>query len=194
MQQLGMAVGAQIALSFANLELRETLRLQALRDPLTGLFNRRFLDEWIEREINRADHAGATLGVIMADVDHFKDINDVHGHDAGDQVLIAVANAIRGSLRAGDVPCRYGGEEFLILLTDITLDDLLVRAEELKTNVSRCSAEHRGVLLPAVTLSVGVALYPLHGSGATDVIKAADTALYAAKHGGRNRVSVASNP
>jgi diguanylate cyclase (GGDEF)-like protein len=194
MQQLGMAVGAQIALSFANLELRETLRLQALRDPLTGLFNRRFLDEWIEREINRADHAGATLGVIMADVDHFKDINDVHGHDAGDQVLIAVANAIRGSLRAGDVPCRYGGEEFLILLTDITLEDLLVRAEELKTNVSRCSAQHRGVLLPAVTLSAGVALYPLHGSGATDVIKAADTALYAAKHGGRNRVIMASNP
>jgi len=192
-QQLGMAVGAQIALSFANLELRETLRLQALRDPLTGLFNRRFLDEWIDREINRADHAGATLGVIMADVDHFKEVNDVHGHDAGDQVLMAVANAIRGSLRAGDIPCRYGGEEFLILLTDISLDDLMVRAEAMRTNVARCSAEYRGVLLPAVTLSAGVALYPMHGSAAADVIKAADTALYAAKHGGRNRVN-ASNP
>jgi diguanylate cyclase (GGDEF)-like protein len=194
MQQLGMAVGAQIALSFANLELRETLRLQALRDPLTGLFNRRFLDEWIDREINRADHAGASLGVIMADVDHFKDINDVHGHDAGDQVLTAVANAIRGSLRAGDVPCRYGGEEFLILVTDITLGDLTLRAEALKANVSRCSAEHRGILLPAVTISAGVALYPLHGSGAADVIKAADTALYAAKHQGRNRVNAAPKP
>jgi diguanylate cyclase (GGDEF)-like protein len=124
----------------------------------------------------------------------FKDVNDVHGHDAGDQVLMAVANAIRGSLRAGDVPCRYGGEEFLILLTDISLDDLLVRAEALKTNVSRCTAEHRGVLLPAVTLSVGVALYPQHGSAAADVIKAADTALYAAKHEGRNRVNTAANP
>ena len=149
-EQLGMAVGAQIALSFANLELRETLRLQALRDPLTGLFNRRFLDEWIDREINRADHAGATLGVIMADVDRFKEVNDLHGHDAGDQVLMAVANAIRGSIRAGDVPCRYGGEEFLILLTDITLDDLLARAESIRTNVApmhgrapRCSCCQR---------------------------------------------------
>ena len=192
-QQLSAAVGTEIALSLANLELRETLRRQALRDPLTGLYNRRFVEDWIEREMNRAEHAGTSLGVLMADVDHFKQVNDLYGHDAGDQVLAAVGGAIRDSVRAGDVPCRYGGEEFLVLLTDISIEDLLTRAETLRSNVERLHVQHEAHVMPAVTLSVGAALYPQHGEVATDVIRAADTALYAAKRAGRNRVMLASS-
>jgi diguanylate cyclase (GGDEF)-like protein len=191
-QRLSVAVGTEIALSLTNLELRETLRRQALRDPLTGLYNRRFVDDWIEREVNRADHVGTSLGVLMADVDHFKQVNDIHGHDAGDQVLVAVSDAIRGSVRAGDVPCRYGGEEFLVLFTDINLDDLLTRADALRATIERLHVEDGARVTPTVTVSVGVALYPQHGAVAADVVKAADTALYAAKRAGRNRVVVAS--
>ncbi|MEA2449368.1 MAG: hypothetical protein QOG63_1300 [Thermoleophilaceae bacterium] len=190
-QHLGNAVAVQIALSVTNLELRETLRQQALRDSMTGLFNRRFLDEWIDREVNRADHAGTSLGVIMADIDHFKQVNDIHGHEAGDRVLTAVASAIGKSVRAGDLPCRYGGEEFLILITDIELDDLIARAERMRVDVAELSVEHGGTLLPAITISLGVALYPQHGGSAPDVVKAADAALYAAKNAGRNRVTAA---
>jgi len=188
-QQLGVAVSEQTALSLANLQLRETLRLQALRDPMTGLFNRRFVEDWIDREVDRADHAGKSLGVIMADVDHFKEINDVHGHDAGDQLLQAVADAIRGCVRGGDVPCRYGGEEFLILMPDIDdPDTLAARAEQLRASVAGIRLEHRGVPLPTVTLSAGIALFPQDGKHAAEVLAAADAALYAAKRAGRDRV------
>jgi diguanylate cyclase (GGDEF)-like protein len=187
-QQLAVAVSEQIALALANLGLRETLRLQALRDPLTGLYNRRFVEDWIDREVNRADHAGQSLGVIMADVDHFKRVNDVHGHDAGDRLLKAVADAIRGCVRAGDVPSRYGGEEFLVLVPGIDHETLTIRANELRTAVSRVRLEHRGTPLPELTLSAGIALYPGHGVKAAEVIEAADAALYTAKRTGRDRV------
>ena len=187
-QSLGVAVAEQTALALANLELRERLRLQALRDPLTGLLNRRFVEEWIDREVARTDTSGRAFGVIMADVDHFKAINDVHGHDAGDQLLKAVADAIRGALRAGDMPCRYGGEEFLILMTDIGPDALTARAEAIRQHVAAVRIEHRGIALPGVTLSAGIGLYPEHGSTATEVVQAADAALYAAKRAGRDRV------
>jgi diguanylate cyclase (GGDEF)-like protein len=186
-QQLAKAVAEQTALAFANLDLRDRLRVQALRDPLTGLYNRRFVDEWLEREVNRTDRSGNSLGVIMADIDHFKRINDVHGHNAGDELLKAVADALQASLRPGDLPCRYGGEEFLILVVDIGFDALVQRAEQLRKNVATVRVDYRGETLPAVTLSAGVALYPQDGSTASEVIVAADTALYSAKRAGRNR-------
>lgn len=188
---LAVAVAEQTALALTNLELRETLRVQALRDPLTGLMNRRFVEEWIDREAARADRSGQSFGVIMADVDHFKAINDVHGHDAGDQLLKAVADAIRGALRAGDMPCRYGGEEFLILLADIEPDLLLSRAEAVRRQVASIRIDYAGVPLPGVTISAGVALYPTHGRTATDVVQLADAALYEAKRAGRDRTVAA---
>jgi len=191
-QSLAVAVSEQTALALANLELRDKLRLQALRDPLTGLLNRRFVEEWIEREVARTDHSGRSFGVIMADVDHFKLINDVHGHDAGDKLLRAIADAIRSSMRAGDLPCRYGGEEFLVLLSDIELPALAARAEELRSRVAAVRVEHRGEPVPGATLSAGIALYPKHGLSASSVIDAADAALYAAKRAGRDRVNTAA--
>jgi diguanylate cyclase (GGDEF)-like protein len=193
-QRLGVAVSEQTALSLANLQLRETLRLQALRDPMTGLFNRRFVEDWIDREVDRAEHAGETLGVMMADVDHFKEINDVYGHDAGDMLLKAIADAIRGSMRGGDVPCRYGGEEFLILIANIDAATLAARAEQLRSSVARIRLEHRGEPLRMVTVSVGIAVYPHDGKSATEVLAAADAALYSAKRAGRDRVHPATQP
>ncbi len=190
-RSLGVAVAEQTALALTNIELREKLRLQALRDPLTGLLNRRFVEEWIDREAARADRTGQPFGVIMIDIDHFKTINDVHGHDAGDQMLKAVADALRGALRAGDMPCRYGGEEFLILMTDVDPDTLRARAEVIREQVAAVRLDHGGTPMPGITLSAGIALYPQHGATANDVVHAADAALYGAKHAGRNRTHVA---
>jgi len=191
-QSLAVAVSEQTALALTNLELRDKLRTQALRDPLTGLLNRRFVEEWMDREAARADRSGHRFGVIMADVDHFKSINDVHGHDAGDQLLSAVADGIRGALRAGDMPCRYGGEEFLILLSDIDPEVLLARAEAVRQRVAAIRIDYAGAPLPGITLSAGIALYPDHGGTAVEVVQAADAALYAAKRAGRDRTIVAS--
>jgi diguanylate cyclase (GGDEF)-like protein len=191
-QRLGVAMGEQTALALGNLELRETLRTQALRDPLTGLYNRRFVEDWIRREISRSDHSGNPLGVVMADIDRFKQFNDTYGHDAGDRLLRAVADAISRGLRQGDVPCRYGGEEFLLLMPDISADTIRTRTELLRAAVASARIEHQGVPLPGVTLSAGVALYPMHGVTATDVVESADRALYAAKRAGRDRLHLAT--
>jgi diguanylate cyclase (GGDEF)-like protein len=192
-QSLGVAVGEQAALALTNLEMREKLRMQALRDPLTGLLNRRFLEEWISREAARTDESGQPFGVIMADLDHFKAINDLHGHEAGDRLLTNVADVLRRSLRDSDMPCRYGGEEFLILLTGVDLPTLTARAEAIRNSIAHVRVDYRGATLPGVTVSAGIALYPLHGATAADVVLAADTALYAAKHAGRNRTVTATS-
>lgn len=190
-QSLALALAEQAAMALANLELREKLRLQALRDPLTGLLNRRFLEEWLDQEVARTDQSGRSFGVIMADIDHFKQINDVYGHDAGDQLLKAVAQAIKQSLRPSDLPCRFGGEEFLLMLADVDHSVLASRAELVRERVAAIQIDHRGGALPTVTLSAGIALYPQHGLTGTAVVNAADTALYAAKNEGRNRVLTA---
>ncbi len=192
-QSLAVAVAEQTSLALANLDLRDTLRLQALRDPLTGLLNRRFVEEWIEREIVLTDNSGRSFGVIMLDLDHFKQVNDLHGHDAGDQMLKAVADAIKGSLRPGDLPCRYGGEEFLVLMADIDLAVLTGRAEQIRARVAAVRAEIRGRELPGPTISGGIAMYPEHGASASSLIHAADAALYDAKRAGRDRVVLAGS-
>ena len=192
-QRLGVTMAEQTGLSLANLHMRDTLGQQALRDPLTGLYNRRFVDECIGLEISRTDRRGTALGVLMADIDHFKRFNDMHGHDAGDAILAAVASAILATVRGDDIVCRYGGEELLILLPDVG-DGLLARAERIRASVAATTVTHNGSHLPPVTISIGAALYPQHGQRPIDVLRLADAALYGAKHRGRNQVVLAPVP
>lgn len=177
----------RLALGLANLRLRESLRMQSVRDPLTGLYNRRFFEESLTRELARAARAQREVTVLMLDVDHFKHFNDTHGHDAGDTVLRAVAAELTARVRASDVLCRYGGEEFVALLPETDVRSGVARAEALRAAVAAMPISG----IPgagAVTLSAGVASYPLHGTDPRVLLRAADQALYAAKGAGRNRV------
>lgn len=183
----------QIGLAIANLRLRDSLRKSSIVDALTGLYNRRYLDETLPREIARAERAGHSIGIIMLDIDHFKTFNDTHGHDAGDMALREVGPRLRHACRVSDVACRYGGEEFMLILPDANLEATIAKAELIRTEVSKIRFKHGGIDLPGLTASLGVSVYPMHGPSAIEIIKAADEALYAAKEGGRNRVKVASD-
>jgi diguanylate cyclase (GGDEF)-like protein len=166
--------------------LQEELREQAIRDPLTGLFNRRYLDATLEREIGRAEREGYPVSIVMIDVDHFKRVNDEHGHAAGDQALRFLGAHLRSGMRTGDLACRYGGDEFFLVLPNTRLQDAYARAEEWRRAVESSSVywmEWR----EATTVSAGVAAFPQHGGDSTAIMAAADAALYAAKEGGRNR-------
>lgn len=185
-------VAEQLGLALANLRLRETLRNQSIRDALTGLYNRRYLDESFRRELHRASRHHAPLSILTFDIDHFKRFNDMHGHDGGDAVLRAVGHCLQELFRAEDGAFRTGGEEFTALLADTSLEDAVARAEGLRENISQLEVHHENVILPPVSISVGVATYPEHGHTIDQLMKAADRALYRAKEGGRNRVVAAS--
>jgi diguanylate cyclase (GGDEF)-like protein len=189
--QLAVSVAEQAALSFANLKLREKLRYQSIRDPLTGLFNRRYLDESLERELPDAIRKNRSLGVIMLDVDRFKKFNDMFGHDAGDTVLRELGDYLAKFIRRGDLACRYGGEEFTLIFPECSLEDTRRRAEELRTSFQQFSIKHRDIVLGKVTLSLGVAALPDHGTTAVQLLAAADGALLRAKEEGRDRVLIA---
>lgn len=189
--QLAVSLAEQAALSFANLKLREKLRFQSVRDPLTGLFNRRYLDESLERELPNAVRRQRSVGVIMLDVDHFKRFNDMFGHDAGDTVLRELGDYLAKFIRRGDLACRYGGEEFTLILLESSLEDTRRRAEELRTSFQQLSIKHRDTVLGKVTLSLGVAALPNHGTTAAELLAAADGALLRAKEQGRDRVLAA---
>ena len=178
-------------MAIANLNLRETLRHQSIRDSLTGLYNRRYFQESLEREIRRVKRKGGSLAVMMLDLDRFKLFNDNFGHEAGDILLRALADLLRRRVRGEDVACRYGGEEFAIILPDATLEATCVRAQELCLAVKELRPAYQDVHLGSVTASVGVAVYPEHGPSGEDVVRAADNALYHSKACGRDRVSVA---
>lgn len=184
----------QVALALANVKLRETLRSQSIRDPLTALYNRRHLDETIERELRRAERHAEPLSVLAFDIDHFKRFNDEHGHDGGDAVLKCIGDTLRDFFRPEDAAFRIGGEEFIALLPGMALEDALVRAEALRHRIAHTRVMQGNVPLPSVTVSIGVATYPLHGTNAEALLKAADTAQYAAKNAGRNRVLPADEP
>jgi diguanylate cyclase (GGDEF)-like protein/PAS domain S-box-containing protein len=184
----------QIALSVANLRLREALRNQSIRDPLTGLYNRRYLEEMMERETRRAVRAEHGLGVLMLDLDHFKKFNDTYGHDAGDTVLRETTSFLVKSVRAEDIVCRYGGEEFVIILPMADLHASHARAERIRSKIRDLSAMHQGQTMGILTLSIGVAELPDHGTTPKELLAAADAALYRAKREGRDRVVVASAP
>jgi len=182
----------QVALALANLRLQESLRTQSIRDPLTGLFNRRYLEASLERELARAKRARHPLCVVMLDVDHFKRFNDTHGHEAGDAVLVEVANVLKGVTREDDIACRYGGEEFTLILPEATIEVARERAEQVRLQVRKLLLEHRRKSLGTVTASFGIALFPDDSATPSGLVQAADAALYRAKHDGRDRVVLAS--
>jgi diguanylate cyclase (GGDEF)-like protein/PAS domain S-box-containing protein len=183
-----------VALAMSNAKLRENLRAQASRDPLTGLVNRRFTEEAFEREISRCRRRSKPIAVFMIDIDHFKLFNDRHGHEAGDVVLKLVAAALAKSLRLEDIVCRYGGEEFLALLPEADERMAMECAERARSRVAELMPSFRGAPLGAVTVSIGVAMFPEQGAVPEALIQRADEALYEAKRTGRNRALLASPP
>jgi len=180
----------------------EALRSDSVRDALTGLYNRRYLDESLERELARAERTGKEIGLVLCDVDHFKRVNDECGHLAGDEVLRRIGGLFEKSTRKSDIACRYGGEEFLLILLDASPEHgsegtaevrkrVFARAEELRLAVAGLEVRCRGRLIGPVTMSFGVAVFPHNGSSCRAVLRATDAALYQAKHNGRNRVVMA---
>lgn len=192
-QRLATTVAGQIALSLASLRLRETLRDQSIRDPLTGLFNRRFMEESLEREMQRAVRKNHPVSVLFVDLDHFKRFNDTFGHDAGDFVLRSVAELFRRLFRVDDVICRYGGEEFGIILPESSLENAVIRANALREAAKKMDMRYKNRSLGTVTLSVGVATFPEHGENSEDLLKTADQSLYKSKAAGRDRVTAAAH-
>ena len=190
-QQLARTVADSIALALANLKLRETLRQRSIRDPVTGLFNRRYLEETLEREIRRAARGERPVAIIMLDLDHFKRFNDNFGHDGGDALLRELGTFLWTHIRQEDIACRYGGEEFTLVLPDSSLEIARQRAEYLREEVKHLNVRHNGQPLGVVSLSLGVAVFPDHGLTGQVVLKAADVALYLAKREGRDRVVIA---
>lgn len=193
-QQLTETVAGHIALALANLKLRESLRSQSIRDAVTGLFNRRYLDETLLREIHRASRDGKNLGLIMCDLDCFKAFNDTYGHAAGDSLLKAFGDLVGKIVRAGDIACRYGGDEFVLILMDASLDTAKRRAELLEREFKRVVIRHEDMFLNPGSLSLGVSAYPVHGAGAAALLRVADEALYRAKAAGGNRLVLGQNP
>lgn len=190
-QQLAVTVAEKIGMTLANLQLRETLRFQSVRDPVTGIFNRRHMEESLSREFFRAKRLDGSVGVMMLDIDHFKLFNDTFGHEAGDTLLKELGDFMVRNLRKEDIPCRFGGEEFIAILPGATLADTQDRAQELRKGVQDLNVFHNGRELGQISLSVGVAVFPDHGSSVPDVLRAVDAALYKAKTNGRNRVETA---
>ena len=190
-RQLASALAEHIALTISNLDLRAALQTQAIRDPLTGLYNRRYMQEALERELHRARRRERPLSVMMLDIDHFKRYNDTFGHAAGDDALRLVAETLMSSIRAEDLACRYGGEEFVVILPECALPQAALRAEEVRTRLRELYVERPGELPEVVTVSIGVAGFQ-ETTGKIDLLlKFADEALYRAKHEGRDRVIVA---
>jgi diguanylate cyclase (GGDEF)-like protein/PAS domain S-box-containing protein len=189
--QLAYTVVEQTGMALSNLNLRAALREQSIRDPLTGLYNRRYMEEALKQHLSRVTRHLHPLGIIMIDIDHFKSFNDVYGHGAGDGLLRELGKFLQSHIRAEDIACRYGGEEFILILPDVFLEPAQNRAEQLRREVRELHVENVGQSDTGITLSLGVALYPLHGRSIETVLRAADTALYRAKQGGRDQVVVA---
>jgi diguanylate cyclase (GGDEF)-like protein/PAS domain S-box-containing protein len=188
--QLAVKVGEAIKLSLSNLKLREKLRAEAIHDPLTGLFNRRYLEETLARELHRARRRNSSLCVAMLDLDDFKRFNDSFGHDAGDALLNALGRVLREKLRKSDISCRYGGEEFVLVFPDSSLTDAVQRVRQIGLQIKELQISHGEQMLGGVTVSAGVARADEQMLNPGDLLRAADEALYAAKNSGRDRVIV----
>ncbi|MDR0184678.1 sensor domain-containing diguanylate cyclase [Lysobacter arvi] len=193
-ESLAIRLCEQLSLALANVRLRESLRHQAVRDPLTGLFNRRYLEESLAREIARCQRRAQPLAVLMLDVDHFKSFNDRHGHAMGDAALSAFARMLKTRCRPEDIACRYGGEEFTLILPETDLATALERAEDIRAGAAMLRIGDAGDAMLRITVSIGVALMPEHGEVGLELMRAGDRALYRAKHEGRDRVAVADVP
>jgi diguanylate cyclase (GGDEF)-like protein len=184
----------RVAPALANLNLREKLHNLSIRDPLTGLYNRRFMEETLEREIRRAERNQHPLGVIMLDLDHFKQFNDKSGHQAGDLLLRELGALLKSHIRGGDIACRYGGEEFTLIMPNAPLENILQRLDDLRLAMKKINVAHGSETRVIVTGSAGVAMFPEHGDTGETLLSAADRALYRAKSEGRDRVEVADVP
>ena len=190
LKEIAVIFAEYLSLSIANIKLSEKLTSQSLRDPLTGLYNRRYMEESIQHEILRAARQQTRIGVVIIDIDHFKQINDTYGHDAGDEFLIKLAVFFKLKIRGSDFIFRYGGEEFVIILPESSVEDTYKYAESLRKEVKNMKVKFRGQLLPSITLSFGIAEYPDHGLDTIELIRIADKALYTAKEEGRDRVVI----
>ncbi len=187
-QQLAIAVAENLALSLANFKLRDTLYIQSIHDYLTGLYNRRYMAELLEKELHRMARKKLPAGIIIIDIDRFKGFNDRFGHEAGDMVLREFSLFLRKNIREEDFACRYGGDEFVIILPETSIENARQRAEQLRAGIKHLTIQFRGSTLDTVTLSLGVAVYPNHGLTAETLLRSADAALYRAKADGRDRV------
>lgn len=183
------AFADHVALALSNLRLQETLRTRALRDSLTGLFNRRYMEESLSRELREAGARGAQTGVILVDVDHFKPFNDTFGHGGGDALLMQLSRVMQNAFDGDEYVCRYGGDEFVVVLPDTRPDILRDSAERLRRAVRELRIHDHGHDLGTVTISTGIAYAPDHANSVNALIAAADRALYNAKTAGRDRVS-----
>jgi diguanylate cyclase len=186
--RLGRSLADSMSLALSNIALREKLRTQSLRDPLTGLYNRRYMEDALERFLSLGSRNGSATSVIMLDLDNFKALNDQYGHAKGDAVLRDAAAQIVGALRPSDVTCRYGGEELMAILPDCGLEDAALKAEQIRARIAALSELHGC----AISASFGVACMPESAGAASDILPQADAALYAAKLAGKNRVHTAA--
>lgn len=189
MYEFTVQCAEHISLAIANVKLRDELRDQSIRDPLTGLYNRRYFLDMLRNEVSRAEKKRDQIGLISFDADKFKSFNDNHGHDAGDIVLQAIGETIRTTFANGEVACRLGGEEFSIMLPSASMEKTKWEAERLRANIESLHIRYENNELPPVTISAGVAVFPDNGRLASELLKAADVALYVAKGRGRNCVS-----
>lgn len=189
---LAVSISEQVALALSNARLRKVLKEQSILDPLTGMFNRRYMEETLRREIARAQRLETNLSVIVLDVDHFKRVNDTAGHDAGDLVLQAIAQQIRHLVRESDAPCRFGGEEFVLVLPDCDKAAAMEKAEQIAGKLRALELRHDGNQLAKVTASIGVACFPDDAATAEGLVQMADEAMYFGKKNGRDQVVAAS--
>jgi diguanylate cyclase (GGDEF)-like protein len=189
-ERLARTLAEQSALALANLRMRDVLKVQSIRDPLTGLFNRRYMEESLDRELRRTIRKGSSLGILMIDVDHFKSLNDTFGHEAGDVVLRSLGVLLKAHFRGEDIVCRYGGEEFTVILPEASQEIAQQRSSALCEATKQMLVQHRGQPLRAISLSIGIAIFGEHGTTAEALIRAADSALYMAKARGRDQVVV----
>jgi diguanylate cyclase (GGDEF)-like protein len=186
--KLAKILADNIGLGIANLKLRESMRNLSIRDPLTGLFNRRYMEEALAQEQHRSNRNNAKLAVIMIDIDQFKQFNDTFGHDGGDAILHALGEFLKTHVRGSDIACRHGGEEFILILSPSTAEGACERAEKIRTEVRHLNVIHANRNLGTISLSLGVAIFPDDTCEGTTIVKAADLALFRAKREGRNRV------
>lgn len=190
-KKIALIIAETISLALTNMDMREKLYEQSIRDPLTNLYNRRYMEETLDREIRLADHKHASLGVIMIDIDHFKNFNDDFGHEAGDEVLKNIGRLMQSQARMGDIACRYGGEEFVIILPDSSLSDSWQRMDALRAQINQLNLSSNGKELSNISISGGLVEFPTNGKTSSQLLQAADQALYRAKTAGRNRIEVA---
>ncbi|MFA6303376.1 MAG: diguanylate cyclase [Legionella sp.] len=192
-KQLAVTLSEIIKLFLANIQLRESLQDLSVRDPLTGLFNRRYLDETLAREILQVTRNNSTLCVGMLDVDNFKNFNDTYGHEAGDTILKFIGNTLKENFRGSDLACRFGGEEFILILIDANLTTAAKRLNQISNKIKTTRVPFKNTMLPQITVSIGLSEAPTQGSSTEEVIRHADEALYKAKNNGRDRVEVYEN-